>query len=109
MLSLLFAVQKFHTIDGRRCEVKKAMSKIMMKNKICASVLGGGNNGGGGGQQGWNGNSFWGPGNYEALRGGMCGNGGGLMNVMGGGGSGRGGMNGNDYSMPQGGLSSPVG
>jgi len=25
-------VQKYHTIDGRRCEVKKALSKLEMRN-----------------------------------------------------------------------------
>lgn len=29
------AVQKYHTVDGRRCEVKKALSKMEMRSLKC--------------------------------------------------------------------------
>lgn len=32
---LFIVVQKYHTVDGRRCEVKKALSKMEMRNLKC--------------------------------------------------------------------------
>ncbi|XP_055039189.1 heterogeneous nuclear ribonucleoprotein A1a [Misgurnus anguillicaudatus] len=86
-------IQKYHTVNGHNCEVRKALSREEM-NRVSMNPRGGrggGGGGGGGGNFGGRGGGGYGGGGYGGGRGGYGGGGDGYNGYGGNGGYGGGG------------------